>query len=398
MKRFTLSVFIFALVAALTSCLTARNTGDPAQVRVLSGVVKRAEIGKGQFAKCFSIGLLDNTIMVGDYHRSTVHIFDWVRNMYIGPFGSGRDISVYDKPWWEKVPANRFVPPNLSKELQEELAKRTTFRAAAIYMKDDGSVIIADDFVDLYLQNNDLDVPAFRIFQPGIDQMTGTIQAGFVKNLYNKAGKPLAVTYNNYARRFVLAEEISNSVMTVNESGEDAKNTTEYKPPIPTGIISSFAKLVATKEPVTNLDIIRNMGDGAGEFRLPISVASYRDQIYVADNGNNRIQIFTPEGKHLANLNGRDGVYTWFEHPRAVAVDGTGGIFVLTENNVVIFNARLECVGTFGQGDLVNPHQLAIYSTNETFDVFVTDSNVNAVLHFGLKDDVYEQIQKAKRK
>lgn len=387
MKRLLYWLVLVFILLVSSSCLTARNTGDPIQSKVLTKVVKQAEIGKGQFLKCWSIALYSSIIMVGDYRRSSVHIFDWTKNKHLGQFGSNRDLTEFDKPWWEKVPANRFIANRLPKDFQQEVKQHITFRPASLYLKPDGDLVMGDDFVDLYLHSNDIDEPAIRIFEVGQDELTGQFHQGFIKDLYIKAGKPLSVAYNAYSDRYVMADEISNSVITMSNNGEDLKQTTEYRPPLPIGIITEYAKLVKTKEPVTNLDMIRNMGDGAGEFRIPISVATYRDQLYVADYGNNRIQIFNLQGKHLANLNGRDGIYTWFEKPRAVAVDNTGGIFVLTEKNIVIFSPRLECIGTFAQGDLIDPHQLVVYSTESFPAVLVTDSGVNAVLLFGVKEE-----------
>ena len=40
-------------------------------------------------------------------------------------------------------------------------------------------------------------------------------------------------------------------------------------------------------------------GDGPGQFVLPHSVWEHRGRVYVADRGNNRIQVFNTDGKYL---------------------------------------------------------------------------------------------------
>jgi hypothetical protein len=47
----------------------------------------------------------------------------------------------------------------------------------------------------------------------------------------------------------------------------------------------------------------KTSGSGAGQFKSPVSVATDpQGRVYVADLGNERIQIFAPDGKHLRNI------------------------------------------------------------------------------------------------
>jgi DNA-binding beta-propeller fold protein YncE len=81
-------------------------------------------------------------------------------------------------------------------------------------------------------------------------------------------------------------------------------------------------------------------GRGNGEFHLPYSVAaSPSGQIYVADTGNNRLQEFTFAGRFLRRMghNGGDGTAGSapgeFSTPYGVGVDCRGNLYVTDEGN-----------------------------------------------------------------
>lgn len=43
-------------------------------------------------------------------------------------------------------------------------------------------------------------------------------------------------------------------------------------------------------------------GEGPGEFHLPLTVFSTKDRVFVGDNGNSRIQVFSLEGEYKRNI------------------------------------------------------------------------------------------------
>jgi DNA-binding beta-propeller fold protein YncE len=111
----------------------------------------------------------------------------------------------------------------------------------------------------------------------------------------------------------------------------------------------------------------RNGGDGSaglgnGEFNTPYSIAVDRSgQVYVADTANNRIQAFTGDGGFLARLgrNGGDGTAGSgageFHGPYGVATDCRGNLYVSDEGN-----NRIEKFGSPGGPAAICPPALKL--------------------------------------
>jgi DNA-binding beta-propeller fold protein YncE len=62
-------------------------------------------------------------------------------------------------------------------------------------------------------------------------------------------------------------------------------------------------------------------GEGPGQFNLVHHVIEHKDKVYVCDRANNRIQIFTPEGKWLETWPG-------FERPCKIYIDNEDTLYV----------------------------------------------------------------------
>jgi DNA-binding beta-propeller fold protein YncE len=79
--------------------------------------------------------------------------------------------------------------------------------------------------------------------------------------------------------------------------------------------------------------------NGNGQFRTPYSVAAGPHELYVADTHNNRLQEFTFSGRFIQRLgrNGGDGTpgsgRGQFSTPYGVAVDCRGNLYVTDEGN-----------------------------------------------------------------
>ena len=83
-------------------------------------------------------------------------------------------------------------------------------------------------------------------------------------------------------------------------------------------------------------------GDGESQFNLPWGIAvDVDDNVYVADWRNDRVQKFSNSGQFIASYGGPGTGEGEFNRPASVAVDGEGYIYVADWGNerVQIFDA-----------------------------------------------------------
>ncbi len=120
--------------------------------------------------------------------------------------------------------------------------------------------------------------------------------------------------------------------------------------------------------------ILLQIGDGVqgttpGRFGYPCDVvADKAGNFYVADYGeNDRIQVFSPEGKWLRQWGGHGYEPGQFLRPRALAIDDNDHIYVADSgaNRIQVFDTRgklLRAWGTRGSapGELNFPYDVAI--------------------------------------
>jgi DNA-binding beta-propeller fold protein YncE len=132
-------------------------------------------------------------------------------------------------------------------------------------------------------------------------------------------------------------------------------------------------------------------GGGVGEFNHPAAVAlapAGPDQgdVYVADEGNDRIVELSPDGAVLAQWGSSGSAEGRFHAPTGVAVDGAGEVYVVdSENNrIQVFGpngAFLEKWGIGGvyPGDFSQPSAVAVDCAG---NVYVADTDNNRVERF----------------
>jgi DNA-binding beta-propeller fold protein YncE len=109
-------------------------------------------------------------------------------------------------------------------------------------------------------------------------------------------------------------------------------------------------------------------GTGPGQFGYPTDVVIDREgNFYVAEYGeNDRIQVFSPEGKWLRQWGGHGYEPGEFLRPRALAIDGEDRIYVADSCNhrVQVFDTSGKLLKTWGErgagpGQLSYPYDLA---------------------------------------
>lgn len=90
-----------------------------------------------------------------------------------------------------------------------------------------------------------------------------------------------------------------------------------------------------------------------GEFYGPRGVAvAANGNVYVADTGNRRVQVFTPEGRFLFAFGGLGAAMGQLNEPSSLAFDHGGNLYVADYWNqrVQIFDARGRSIGSFPVG------------------------------------------------
>ncbi len=98
--------------------------------------------------------------------------------------------------------------------------------------------------------------------------------------------------------------------------------------------------------------------------------------IFVADSGNNRVQVFSSDGVFLKEI--QSDVSGKLSNPVAIALDPQNGLYVLDKGRSVvsIYSAKGEPLGVFGKradGSAILAKPVALMATQD--EVFVLDSN-----------------------
>jgi sugar lactone lactonase YvrE len=101
-------------------------------------------------------------------------------------------------------------------------------------------------------------------------------------------------------------------------------------------------------------DIVGSPGNGDGQLTDPRGVAvDAKGNVYVADTGNNRVEVFGPDGKFVRAFGSFGGGDGQFNEPRGIAADTQGNIYVADTWNarVVKFDANGKFLKPWGTGN-----------------------------------------------
>jgi streptogramin lyase len=126
---------------------------------------------------------------------------------------------------------------------------------------------------------------------------------------------------------------------------------------------------------------------GMGQVDSPHGIAiDNKDNVYVADVVNNRIQMFDPNGTFIANCGTFGMGNGQFNIPIGIAVDDSGNFYVSDKENNRIqkfgpYGNFLTTWGSsgMGNGQFYSPESLAI---DRSGNVYVSDSNNNRIQKF----------------
>ena len=128
-------------------------------------------------------------------------------------------------------------------------------------------------------------------------------------------------------------------------------------------------------------EILLQIGDGVqgttpGRFGYPCDVVCDKaGNFYVADYGeNDRVQVFSPEGKWLRQWGGHGYEPGQFVRPRALAIDDRDRIYVADSvaNRIQVFDTQGKLLDSWGKrgaglGELAYPYDVAIGPDGSVF-------------------------------
>lgn len=124
------------------------------------------------------------------------------------------------------------------------------------------------------------------------------------------------------------------------------------------GTLSRFLAIVATLlfataasayDPPSFILSWGTLGSGPGEFHYPFGIAVAHDRVYVTDQFNNRIEVFSPTGSFLFEWGSHGSAEGQFGHPKPTYTSPT---WTSTE-----FNGSLPLACLLPSGAAMAPHQ-----------------------------------------
>ena len=102
--------------------------------------------------------------------------------------------------------------------------------------------------------------------------------------------------------------------------GEIAGGNTQAKTPIEIRL-SNRERQAPPILGIRYIETIGRTGNGAGEFRTPLGLAiDEEDRIYIADAGNNRVQVVDDAGNYIIEFGSRGWQTGEFDHPTDIAL------------------------------------------------------------------------------
>ena len=131
---------------------------------------------------------------------------------------------------------------------------------------------------------------------------------------------------------------------------------------------------------------------GVGHLPNPWGVTVNNKQFFVAESGNHRISIFTLEGQLIRTIGSRGSGPGQFDYPSAVAISPDGDMYVTDESNhrVQVFSPDGVFQRELGKGQLDCPRDILITADGH---VLVADCDNNRVVIFSTTGQVIHRFQ-----
>lgn len=110
---------------------------------------------------------------------------------------------------------------------------------------------------------------------------------------------------------------------------------------------------VYTLDGKTVLSTLGDRGGETGKFNYPTNLAlDSEGNLYVVDTGNFRVQVFSPEGKHLRNIGSVGDRPGNFSRPKGIAIDSEDHVYIVDAafQNFQIFNKEGQVLLHVGEG------------------------------------------------
>ena len=154
--------------------------------------------------------------------------------------------------------------------------------------------------------------------------------------------------------------------------------------------IAAVSSIPTARGQITYVKTIGSLGgSGTGAFNDPFGITvSTAGQVFVADYGNNRVQVFNTNLGYQASITTWSGGTGGFAGPVGVAVSPTGQVFVDDYGNsrVQVFGSNLayqtfvggSSAGT-ANGQFEAPQSVAVSPTGQ---IYVADTNNNRIQIF----------------
>lgn len=154
-------------------------------------------------------------------------------------------------------------------------------------------------------------------------------------------------------------------------------------------LVQSNGSLLCMQSPVVTYERSFGLtGGGLGDLRSPQGISvSLQDVIYIADTGNNRIEMFSANGKALHSIGGFGWNESQFDEPVSLwATDGLN-IYVADKNNhrIMHFDGNLNFVSSIeGErhegGEILFKYPVDI-ARSDNGELFIIDSENNHIVH-----------------